>query len=237
MTYPKPKKIDPETGEVIEWKQVQRTTTSKKGAEHSPYELMSSKEGTEMERVYADYAQRMKDMGNRARLESTKTGSITYHPNAAEVYKEEVASLKEKLRIAEQNAPLERRAWLIANKTVELRCEKNPALKDDYDKVKKIKDQAIKEARDQVGAGKEHIVPTDREWEAIQSGAIHKSTLDSILKEMYDTVAKKLAMPKQKKEYSDSTKSRAKLMFSKGATVSEIAERLGISVDAVHEIL
>lgn len=237
MTYPKPKKIDPETGEVIEWKQVQRTTTSKKGAEHSPYELMSSKEGTEMERVYADYAQRMKDMGNRARLESTKTGSITYHPNAAEVYKEEVASLKEKLRIAEQNAPLERRAWLIANKTVELRCEKNPALKDDYDKVKKIKDQAIKEARDQVGAGKEHIVPTDREWEAIQSGAIHKSTLDSILKEMDDTVAKKLAMPKQKKEYSDSTKSRAKLMFSKGATVSEIAERLGISVDAVHEIL
>ena len=237
MTYSKPKKKDPETGEVIEWQKVERTTTSTKGAEHSPYELMSSKEGTQMERVYADYAQRMKDMGNKARLASLNTGSITYKPNAAEIYKEEVANLKEKLRKAEQNAPLERRAWLIANKTVELRQERNPALKDDYDKVKKIKDQAIKDAREQVGAGKERIVPTDREWEAIQSGAIHKSTLDAILKEMDDSVAKKMAMPKQKKDYSESTKSRAKLMFSKGATVSEIAERLGISVDAVHEIL
>lgn len=234
-TYMKPV-VDKKTGDVKEWRETARTTMSTKGMEHDPYELMSSKEGTKIERIYADFATRMKDMGNRARLESTRTGSITYHPNAAEVYKEEVESLKNKLIKAEQNAPLERRAWLIANKTVELRKEKNPTLKDDLDAVKKIKDQAIKDARQQVGAGKERIVPTDREWEAIQSGAIHKSTLDAILKEMDDSVAKKLAMPKQKKEYSDTTIARAKLMLSKGATVSEIAERLGISVDAVHQI-
>lgn len=263
MNVPKRKttyKIDPETGEKIwqpvsasdaigskpikdkdgnikGWKNFERTTKSTKGMEMSPYELMSSGTGTPIERIYADFAQAMKDMGNRARLESTRTGSIPYSKQAAEIYKDEVASLKEKLVKAERNAPLERRAWLIANKTVELRKEKNPALKDDWDAEKKIRDQAIKDARQQVGAGKERIVPTDREWEAIQAGAIHKSTLEDILKETDDDVIKKLAMPRAKKTYSDSTKSRAKLMFSKGATVSEIAERLGISVDAVHEII
>ena len=228
--------VDPKTGEVKEWKKVGRTTNSTKGMEFSPYELMSSNEGTSIERIYADFAQTMKDMGNKARLESTRTGSITYKKNAAEIYKDEVESLKNKLIKAEKNAPLERRAQLIANKTVELRKEKNPTLKDDFDAVKKIRDQAVKDARDQVGAGKERIVPTDREWEAIQSGAINKSTLDAILKEMDSEVAKKLAMPKQKKDYSDTTVARAKLMLSKGATVSEIAERLGISVEAVHQI-
>lgn len=235
QTSSKPTKFD-EDGKPIAWKKVPKTTKSTKGMEMDPYELMSSAEGTPMERIYADYARRMKDMGNRARLESTRTGSIPYSSNAAEIYKEEVKSLKEKLVKAERNAPLERRAWLIANKTVELRKEKNPTLNDDYDAVKKIKDQAIKDARQQVGAGKDHIVPTDREWEAIQSGAIHKTTLEDILKEADLDEVRKLAMPKQKKTYSDNTIAKAKLMLSKGATVSEIAERLGISIEAVHEI-
>lgn len=229
-------RIDPETGKKM-YKEVEKTTKSTKGMELDPYTLMSSGTGTSIERIYADYATRMKAMGDKARLESTRTGSIPYSSNAAELFKEEVASLNNKLTIAEKNAPLERRAWLIANKTVELRQERNPSLKDDYDAVKKIRDQAIKDARQQVGAGKERIVPTDREWEAIQSGAIHKTTLQNILKEMDDSVAKKLAMPRQKKEYSDNTKAKAKLMLSKGATVSEIAERLGISVGAVHQII
>ena len=232
-----PKPIKDKDGNITGWKQVERKTKTTKGMEHSPYELMSSGTGTTIERIYADYAQKMKDLGNKARLESTRTGSIPFSKNAAEIYKNEVNSLSEKLTKAEKNAPLERRAWLIANKTVELRQEKNPTLRDDYDAVKKIKDQAIKDARNQVGAGKERIVPTDKEWEAIQSGAIHKSVLEDILKQANLDEVKKLAMPKQKKNYSDTTKERAKLMFSKGATVSEIAERLGISVDAVHEII
>lgn len=232
----KPKKKDAE-GNVLEWKDVQKKTKSTKGMELDPYELMSSGTGTPIERIYAEYATRMKAMGDKARLESTRTGSIPYSKQAAEIFKDEVASLKEKLTKAEKNAPIERRAWLIANKTVELRKEKNPALKDDYEAEKKVRDQAIKDARLQVGAGKERIVPTDREWEAIQSGAIHKSTLEDILKQSDEKEIKKLAMPKAKKEYSDNTKARAKLMFSKGATAAEIAERLGISIDAVHEII
>lgn len=232
----KPKKKDAE-GNVIEWKDVEKKTKSTKGMELDPYTLMSSGTGTPIERIYADYATRMKAMGDKARLESTRTGSIPYSKNAAELFKDEVESLKDKLTKAEKNAPLERRAWLIANKTVELRKEKNPTLRDDWEAEKKVRDQAIKDARQQVGAGKKRIVPTDREWEAIQSGAIHKSTLDEILKQTDDKVVKKLAMPKTKKDYSDATKARAKLMFSKGATVAEIAERLGISVDAVHQII
>jgi hypothetical protein len=223
-------------GSVV-WEEFQRQSKSTKGMEYDPYELMSSKEGTPIERVYAEYATKMKAMGDKARLESTRTGSIPYDANAAKIFKEEVKNLEDKLTKAEKNAPLERRAWLIANTTVELRKENNPILKEDNDALKKVRDQAIKDARDQVGAGKERIVPTDREWEAIQSGAIHKTKLEAILKEMDDSVAKKLAMPKEKKTYSDNTVAKAKLMLSKGATVSEIAERLGISVEAVHQIV
>ena len=223
-------------GSVV-WEEFVRQTKSTKGMENDPYELMSSKEGTPIERVYAEYATKMKAMGDKARLESTRTGSIPYDKNAAKIFKEEVKNLEDKLTKAEKNAPLERRAWLIANKTVELRKENNPILKEDNDALKKVRDQAIKDARDQVGAGKERIVPTDREWEAIQSGAIHKTKLEAILKEMDDSVAKKLAMPKEKKTYSDNTIAKAKQMLSKGATVSEIAERLGISVEAVHQIV
>ena len=233
---PVPLKKDAE-GNVLEWGQKERMTKTTKGMEFDPYDLMSSTVGTSMERIYAEYATKMKAMGNKARLESTRTGSIPYSSNAAEIFKDEVSSLKEKLSKAEKNAPLERRAWLIANKTVELRQERNPSLKGDNDALKKIRDQAIKDARDQVGAGKERIVPTSREWEAIQSGAIHKTTVEAILKEMDDSVAKKMAMPKQKKEYSDNTKAKVKQMFTKGATVSEIAEKLGISVEAVHQIV
>jgi hypothetical protein len=229
-------KIDPATGKKMYKEEVKKTKTTK-GMEMDPYELMSSEEGTPMERIYADYATRMKKMGDLARLESTRTGNIPYDSNAAKIFKDEVESLERKLVKAEQNAPLERRAWLIANKTVELRKENNPMLKEDNDALKKVKDQAIKDARQQVGAGKERIVPTDKEWEAIQSGAIHKTKLESILKEMDDSVAKKLAMPKEKKTYSDNTIAKAKQMLAKGATVSEIAERLGISVDAVHQII
>lgn len=231
------KPVKDKQGNIIEWVDTVKMTKSTKGMEKDPYELMSSKEGTPIERVYADYATRMKKMGDLARLESTRTGSIPYDKNAAEIFKDEVKSLEDKLVKAEQNAPLERRAWLIANKTVELRKERNPMLADDNDALKKVKDQAIKDARQQVGAGKERIVPTDREWEAIQSGAVHKTKLEAILKEMDDSVAKKMAIPREKKTYSDNTIAKAKLMLSKGATVAEIAERLGISVDAVHQII
>ena len=231
------KPIKDKEGNITGWKEEPKKTKSTKGMEMDPYELMSSKEGTPIERVYAEYATKMKAMGDAARLASTKTGSIPYDKNAAEIFKDEVTSLEKKLTKAEQNAPLERRAWLIANKTVALRKENNPILAEDNDALKKVRDQAIKDARQQVGAGKERIVPTDREWEAIQSGAIHKTKLEAILKEMDDSVAKKLAMPKEKKTYSDNTIAKAKLMLSKGATVSEIAERLGISVDAVHQII
>ena len=231
------KPVKDKQGNIVEWVDKPKMSKSTKGMEMDPYELMSSKEGTPIERVYAEYATRMKKMGDQARLASTKTGSIPYDKNAAEIFKDEVKSLEDKLVKAEKNAPLERRAWLIANKTVELRKERNPMLADDNDALKKVKDQAIKDARQQVGAGKERIVPTDREWEAIQSGAVHKTKLEAILKEMDDSVAKKMAMPREKKTYSDNTIAKAKLMLSKGATVAEIAERLGISVDAVHQII
>jgi CO/xanthine dehydrogenase Mo-binding subunit len=47
--------------------------------------------------------------------------------------------------------------------------------------VKKIKGQALEEARLRTGAKKHPVVITDREWEAIQGGAVSSHQLKQIL--------------------------------------------------------
>ena len=68
-----------------------------------------------IEEVYADYANRLKALGNKARKEMRATGKIAYSASAKRVYQKEVASLDAKLELAEANAPKERRAQIIAN--------------------------------------------------------------------------------------------------------------------------
>ena len=114
-------KVNRRTGEVtIVTKQ--RTQRSTKMAETDDAKTLISDANTPMERLYADYANRMKDLANRARVEAANTGKIAYSKTAKATYSEEVRSLDEKLRVALMNAPRERQAQLRANEIGRASC-------------------------------------------------------------------------------------------------------------------
>lgn len=216
-----------------------RTQRSTKMAEREDaFELTSggSKEnpGYPMEKVYATYANNMKGLGNKARLEWLKTPNLEYSKEAHEKYKEEAASLDRKLDTALMNAPRERQAQLIANQTMSLKRQDNPNMTKEQEK--KYKGQALNGARKKVGASKERIDISDREWEAIQAGAISESKLRRILDNTDLDKLKERATPRQTKTISSSMQALAKSMASSGYSTADIANRLGISASSVYNI-
>jgi DNA-binding NarL/FixJ family response regulator len=98
--------------------------------------------------------------------------------------------------------------------------------------IKKKSDQLLKDARQQVGAKRVTINISDREWEAIQSGAISDNKLTQILRYADKDRVKQLAMPKDTKELSPSKKALIKSL-SKSYTRAEIADRFGVSVSTI----
>ena len=73
----------------------ERTTKSTKMYETEDARTLSS--GTVMEEVYAEYANRLKALGNRARKASIEVKDMEYSPLANKAYAKEVASLDQKL--------------------------------------------------------------------------------------------------------------------------------------------
>ena len=188
-------RIDPDTGEKI-WKTSAKSWTDSKGGVHyykqevdkmslvkDAYELSS---GTEMESVYADFANSMKALGNRARKESLGL-KLVYDKEAAKMYSNEVESLNSKLKLAKMNAPKERQAQILANKVADEKILELNVVEPD--KKKKIKRQSIAAARAQVGAKKSKIDITPKEWEAISKGAISDTKLRQILVNTDETIS------------------------------------------------
>lgn len=222
------KKINKKTGVVTE-KVVPRTTRSTKLAEaDDAHTLVSKNGGTPIERVYADHSNQMKALANEARRESVHTESVLYSSSAKKHYASEVASLNASLALAKRNQPLERQANVLANTTVRIKRQGQPDMSSD--ELKRIKSQALTEARRRTGAEKQSIEPTPLEWAAIQAGAITKSKLGEILDNSNLEVIKQLATPKTNVLMSTANISRAKALAANGATQSEIADALGVSL-------
>lgn len=187
--------------------------------------------GLHMEEVYADYANHMKALGNRARKEYISVKEPTLNKEARSKYSEEVDSLKKQLDTAKKNAPLERQAQLIASSMVESAKLANPDMTES--EIKKLKGLKIKEAREAVGASKYRVKITDKEWEAIQAGAISKTTLEEILQNADEDRVKELAMPKAKAGMTPSKISLANTLLANGFTLAEVADRVGVSVSTL----
>jgi hypothetical protein len=85
---------------------------------------------------------------------------------------------------------------MLANSDIKAEIAANPGLKEDKDRLKKVKGQRLNAARARVGAKKEKIRFTDREWEAIQSGAIRKTTLEKIISNADKDEVKQRSTPK-----------------------------------------
>ena len=100
---------------------------------------------------------------------------------------------------------------------------------------KKIESQALEEARRRTGAKKELVDITDREWEAIQAGAITNHKLTQILANSNLDRVKALATPKTPLLMTSAKTARAKQMAASGYTQSEIADALGVSLTTLKE--
>lgn len=191
--------------------------------------------GTRMEALYARHSNRLKDLANKARKEMVNTPSQKRSPAAAKAYSEEVSSLRAKLDRVQKNAPLERRAQIIANQVVSAKKQDNPNM--DTATEKKLRAQAEQSARARVGAsGKDsRITFTPGEWEAIQAGAISESTLSQILKSADPDQVRDLATPRTRKLMSPAKTTRAQSMLSSGYTRAEVARALGVSLTTLDE--
>ncbi len=196
------------------------------------YDLSS---GMAIEKYYADYANSMKALANEARAELRRTPKMEYSPTAKKTYSEEVASLNSKLKTAQMNAPLERKAQTLANSTLRVEFADHPEY-DDGQK-KKAKSRHLEAARNAVGAGKEKIDIEDREWEAIQAGAISDSKALEIFSNSDSKLIRQRAMPRAN-SISQAKLSKARALLKNDAwTWAEVAEMLGVSVSGLQNAL
>ena len=191
--------------------------------------------GTLQEQAYAEYANNLKALANKSRLQALEIKDIPYSTSAKNTYREEVASLNKKLHDALTNAPRERRAQLIANSIVKAKTSNAPNLSKEDEK--KIRQRAISKARQDVGAKRSEIKITNKEWEAIQAGAISPSKLKQIIDNADSKILKQYAMPRSTVQLSSGKISRMQSMANKGYTTSEIAQVLGVSTSTVVKYL
>lgn len=234
-----------ERGEII-WEPTGKTVYSKKAGGYilqrhkgtnmyetdDAYTLSS---GSTIEKYYADYANAMKALANQARAELRRTDKLEYSPTAHKAYAEEVASLSRKLKAAQMNAPLERKAQTLANSTLRIEFAEHPEY-DDGQK-KKAKSRHLEAARNAVGAGKEKIKITDREWEAIQAGAIHDRKALQIFENSDSKEVRQRAMPRGTTINSAKLAKAKSLLKSDTYTWAEVAEMLGVSVSGLQKAL
>lgn len=238
--------IDPETGKQS-WKEVDdqyyvdkktgktkmRTQQSTQMAETDDARTLSS--GHPVEERYADYANKMKSLANEARKEMIATPNLKYSREAKEAYQEEVRSLNAQLNVALKNAPRERQAQAMANAIVNAKKQENPDMTKA--EIKKISQQALTQSRANVGAKRELIKISDKEWEAIQAGAISDGKLQQILDNTDIDEVRQRATPRQMNTLSDAKVQKIQTMVDSGYTTSEIAKSVGVSSSTVLKYL
>ena len=238
--------IDPETGKVS-YKESGRTYVDKDGKVKKATntvkllstvdDLHSLSSGTDQERAYADYGNKMKSLANEARKEYMATGRLKYSANANKTFENEVNSLYSKLNDAAKNAPKERRAQAIANSVVKAKTQANPDM--DKKEIKKLRQREINNARLSVGASSKDvkIVISDKEWKAIQAGAISDSKLSEILRYTDDKTVRQLATPKATTSVSTAQANRIKRLAASGYTNAEIADIMGKSTSTISKYI
>lgn len=231
------RKVNKKTGEVETVTKYRMQKSTKMAETDDAYSLVS-KANTPMERAYADYANKMKSLANQARKEMMNTGKIAYSSTAKAIYQQEVSSLMSKLNTALLNAPRERQAQLKANAEINAKKLNNPNMK--AGDIKKASQQALTKYRNQVGSvarSKRSIKITDKEWEAIQAGAISENYLKKILNNTDIETLRERATPRATTTLSQTKINRIKSLSASNYTLSEVAQKLGISTTTVSNYL
>ena len=245
-------RVDKETGEYI-YKESGRTfvdpkTGKERKAEDTVSLISETKDartlssGTIQENLYADFSNKLKAMANQARKEAVNMKGLEYSPSAAKTYAPEVASLKEKYNNMIANKPKERKAMLIANANIKAKIQEqglDPNISEDKKVIKKISSVEMQRARDSVGASgrKSKVTFTDREWEAVQAGAISDNMLTKFLNSSDSDEIVKRAMPKATATLSSAKLAKAKAMLNLGASYDEVAKACGVPKSTIYSAL
>ena len=215
-----------------------RTQKSTRMAETDDAFSLVSDADTSMERAYASYANRMKSLANQARKTMLNTGKIQYSSSSKTAYQKEVDSLMSKLNTALKNAPRERQAQLRANAEVAAKKRANPNMT--AEEIKKASQQALtkhRKAVDSVSRRDRSITITDREWQAIQAGAISENTLKKILNNTDVDNLRQRATPRTTTTLSQAKVNRIKAMSASNYSLNEIAKALNLSTSTVSNYL
>lgn len=230
-------KVNKRTGEVTTTTKY-RTQKSTKMAETDDAMSLVSTARHPKEIAYAEYANDMKALANKARVELSKTGKIAYSKTAKSTYSKEVKDLEDKLNTALLNTTRERAAQRKTNAEINAKRQANPNMKPGD--IKKASQQALTKYRSEVGSvsrSKRSIKITDREWEAIQSGAISETKLKQILNNTDIDSLRERATPRTTKSLSTAKINRIKSMQASNYTISEIAQKLGVSSSTISSYL
>jgi DNA-binding CsgD family transcriptional regulator len=192
-----------------------------------------------MELIYADYANKMKALANEARKVMVNTKDMERNPTATKTYQAEVDNLMARLNEAEKNSVRERHALRQANAEVKAKQAANPNM--DKSDIRKESQKAMTKARQEAGAVSRrdrNIKISDREWEAIQAGAISANKLKRILANADIDELRQRATPRDSKTISTAKANRIKNMSATGNyTIAEIAKELGLSSTTVKKYL
>lgn len=221
---------------------IRKQTSTNMAEAKDAYSLVSAARHP-MEVLYADYANSMKALANQARKEMVSTGNLKYDPAAAKVYKKEVDSLMARLNEAEKNSVRERQAIRLAN--ADVKAKKQAAEESGVElkpsDIKKASQQAVSKRRQEVGSisrRDRNIEISDREWEAIQAGAISENKLNRILANADIDELRQRATPREKRALNTSQLNRINAMRASGNyTIAQIADQLGLSSSTVQKYL
>lgn len=232
--------INKRTGEIKLTPSVHSIESTKMAEVTNAEDLISYKRHPK-ELLYADFANNMKAMANKSRLEAYNTPNLVENKEAKVKYAAEVKSLDEKLNTAMLNKTRERHAQRQANAKMNALANEYKAQGEELSAEDRRKKgtRALQEARYEVGSKsrkERNIVITDSEWEAIQAGAISNSKLTRILENSDPNSLRERSMPREQRSLTNAQISKVKAMNG-NYTISEIAEATGMSVSSVQKIL
>ena len=152
-----------------------------------------------------------------------------------------------------KNAPRERQAQILAGLTMKAHKENNPDMTAEEEK--KYRNQALSGAREIVGASKyrfnglvsgaeegktrqkKGLEITEKEWKAIQSGAISDAMFSKIVANSDLNYIRRLASLRTTKSLSLAKINKIKAMSSSGYSLSEIADLMNLSATTVSKYL
>ena len=188
--------------------------------------------------LYAEYANSMKALANKARKSMVSTGNLKYDPNAKKIYAKEVSELEAALNNALKNSVKERTATRFAASEINERKRNQPDLNSED--IRKLSQRSMSKYREQVGAAtrrERNITITDRQWEAIQAGAISENKLKTILANSDPDSLRQKAMPRKTSGLTNAQVARIRAMNNSNFTINQIAEKMNVSPSVVSKYL